>query len=230
MPTLTELLNTIDTTYRNSYSTAQKVEWINTILRQIFQMVRHEAEPHTFMTVSNYSLYDLPADCDPFGIKQVVIETSYGSNKFDELTFVSIESGRRFNSTDRVYSVVENSKLFLNPLPTDADEGKVVYVYYNKKPNELTSSDLTVTPDLEESFHELLVLGCLERIARARGEYDDKNVFANDFQSLLRDYKKQYKQPYPEYSPPKDMLPRRRGHVFLGNRGRRVYPDGFIPD
>lgn len=236
MPSISDLLNTIDTTYRNSYSQFQKIQWINESQRQIFQSVKHEAHPFTFMTIANYSLYDLPADCDPKNIKNVVIQHwmtpqyDYDNPSFDELQFVSIESNRYIDRTGRFYSVVENSKIFLNPLPDANTEGLVVYVYYNKKPAELTTDDLTAVPDLEESFQELLVLGCLERIARARGEYDDKNVFANDFQALLREYQKQYREPYPEYSTPKDMLPNRRGHSLVNNRGRRrVYPDGLIP-
>ncbi|MEK4263682.1 phage adaptor protein [Paenibacillus sp. FSL L8-0499] len=232
MPLVSSLLNTVDITYRNSYSQAQKLEWMNETQKQIFKLVRHEAKPHTFMTVSNYSLYPLPDDCDPYGIKQVVIANQgYDSlnNKinYTELTFVSLESDRNIGSGDRFYSVAENNKIFLNPLPNANDEGRVVYVYYNKRPTNLT---LNVVPDLEEDFQELLVLGTLERIARARGEYDDKNVFANDFQELLKEYQKQYRQPYPEYSTPKDMLPRRRGHFYVGGRGRRPYTDGLIPD
>lgn len=235
MQNLQSILETIDTTYRNSYSQDRKVQWINETQRQIFQLVKHEAPPHTFMTVSNYSLYDLPADCDPKNIKQVVIQRwmnpqfDYDNPSFDELQFVSIESNRYIDRTGRFYSVVENSKLFLNPLPNDENEGMIVYVYYNKKPAELSASDLSTIPDLEESFQELLILGCLERIARARGEYDDKNVFANDFQALLEDYKKQYATPYPEYSTPKDMLPRRNGHVAV-NRRNKVYPAGTLPE
>lgn len=233
MPSVSDLLNTIDTTYRNSYSQAQKIQWMNETQRQIFQSVKHEAPPHTFTTIANISQYDLPADCDPKNIKSVVIQRGmypqydYDNPSFDELQFVSIDSNRYIDRTGHWYSVVENSKIFLNPLPETQNEGLVVYVYYNKKPAALTINSV---PDLEESFHELLILGCLERIARARGEYDDKNVFANDFQALLREYQKQYREPYPEYSTPKDMLPNRRGHSLVNNRGRRrVYPDGLIP-
>jgi hypothetical protein len=233
LPSVSDLLNTIDTTYRNSYSQSQKIQWMNETQRQIFQSVKHEAPPHTFVTISNISQYYLPADCDPKNIKSVVIQRGmypqydYDNPSFDELQFVSIDSNRYIDRTGHWYSVVENSKLFLNPLPETNTEGLVVYVYYNKKPAALT---LNAVPDLEESFQELLALGCLERIARARGEYDDKNVFANDFQALLREYQKQYREPYPEYSTPKDMLPNRRGHSLVNNRGRRrVYPDGLIP-
>lgn len=233
MPTVSDLLNTVDTTYRNSYSQSQKIQWMNETQRQIFQLVKHEAPPHTFVTIADISQYDLPDDCDPKNIKSVVIQRGmypqydYDKESFWELQFVSIDSNQYIDRVGRWYSVVENSKIFLNPLPTTNTEGLIVYVYYNKKPAALT---LNAVPELEESFQELLILGCLERIARARGEYDDKNVFANDFQALLREYQKQYREPYPEYSPPKDMLPNRRGHALVNNRGRRrVYPDGLIP-
>lgn len=227
MPTLTQLIATVDTTYRNTYSTAQKVEWMDTIQKQIFQTVRHEALPWYFTTVSGSAYYPLPDDCDPMGIKRVTIETKANSEKYDDLRFISSESNEAIGLTEQFYSIEAGENIYINPIPTDDDQDRKVYIYYNKRPADLSASQMDTVPDLEEDFQELLVLGCLERIARARGEYDDKNVFANDFAVLLRDYKSLYRTPYPEYTKPKDVMPRRRGQVNI-KTGRRldVYPWG----
>jgi hypothetical protein len=227
MPTVQELLKTIDTTYRNSYSTAQKVEWMDTVQRQIFQLVRHEAVPYVFQTQEGFSYYPLPLDCDPMGIKQVTIETSPGSGAYRDLKFVPVESNERLDASAEFYSIEANQNLFINPIPNAETEGRNIYVYYNKRPKSLSANNLSTIPDLEEDFHELLVLGTLERIARARGEIDDKNMFAGDFNMLLREYKNMYKQVKPEYTQMIDNLPRRRGQVHV--KRRHSVPYSWIP-
>lgn len=228
MPTVQQLLDTINTTYRNSYSTSQKIEWMDTVQRQIFQLVRHEAIPYNFVTVSDFAYYSLPGDCDPMGIKQITIETGVGTGSYRDLRFVSVESNEHVDSSTEFYSVEANQNLFINPLPNADTAGRNVYMYYNKRPAALSSANLSATPDLEADFHELLIIGTIERIARARGEVDDKNMFAADFNILLRDYKNMYKQVYPEYTRPRDVMPKRRGHISIKNR--RGIPSGWIPD
>ena len=227
MATIQELLNTIDTTYRNTYSVAQKVEWMDTVQRQIFQTVRHEAEPYIFPTVEGMSFYPLPDDCDPMGIKQVTIEKSPGSGTYRDLRFVPVESNERLDATEEFYSIAANQDLYINPIPTEETAGRQIYVIYNKRPKPLSPNTLNQRPDLEEDFHELLVLGVLERIARARGEIDDKNMFAGDFNLLFKEYKNMYKQVKPEYTQMIDNLPRRRGQVHV--KRRHSVPYSWIP-
>lgn len=227
MPTTQSLINTVRTSYRNSYDDVQLIEWMDITQKQIFQTVRHEAVPYSFPTVSGYAFYPLPDDCDPMGVKQIDIETKAGSNLFSQLKFINIESNQQVGEQDEFYSISSNEDIYINPLPDDNTAGRTVYVYYNKKPADLSTSDLNQTPDLEENFHELLILGCLERVARARGELQDKQMFASDFEELFKRYKKQYAQPFPEYKTPTDNLPRRRGQVYT--KGPSSYPYQFLP-
>jgi len=227
MPTVQQLINTVDTTYRNTYSVAQKVEWMDTVQKQIFQLVRHEAPPYVFQTVEGFAFYALPFDCDPMGIKQVTIETSPGSGVYRDLRFVPVESNERLDAAAEFYSIAANQDLYINPIPNAETSGRNVYLIYNKRPASLSVANLDAIPDLEEDFHELLVIGTLERIARARGEIDDKNMFAGDFNMLLREYKNMYKQVKPEYTQMIDNLPRRRGQVHV--KRRHSVPYSWIP-
>jgi hypothetical protein len=227
MPTVQQLLNTVDTTYRNTYSTTQKIEWMDITQKQIFQTVRHEALPWQFQTVKDFAFYPLPDDCDPMGIKQVNIETKPGSNRFYKLPFVNIESSTIVDYNDEFYSIEANQNFYINPIPTEATEGRTVFVYYNKRPATLSVANLTAFPDLEEDFQELLVLGCLIRICRARGEMEDKAMFQADYNKLLKDYQDMYDTPYPEYKVTTDKLPKRRGQVHV--KGFNRYPYGFLP-
>lgn len=220
MPTIQQLLTTVNTTYRNTYSTDQKIEWMDTTQRQIYQAVPMESIPFVFQTVADFSFYPLPDDCDRFGIKQVTIEKTAGTEKYETLEYISLESNQQLGTGSHFYSELDG-EIFLNPLPTTEDEGKNVVIIYNHRPAELSTLDLTTVPDLPEDFQELLVLGCLERIARARGEIEDKNNFAADYEMLFRRYEKQYKLRQPEYYKPKDTMPRKRRGSWYGSRANR---------
>lgn len=226
MPSVQELLNTIDATYRNTFSVKQKVEWMDVVQRQIYQVVPKEAPPWSFSTLSNQPFYPLPSDCDRFGIKNVSIESAAGSDKFATLPYMSVESNQQISPQARFYSVLQDN-LFLNPSPNVETEGRTVYVIYNHRPAALSSDDLGAIPELEEDFQELLILGVLERIARARGEVEDKNNFAVDYNLLFSQYKDIYKLTQPEYYRMNDVLPRRRslgGRSWRSNRASDFMP------
>lgn len=210
MPTIQEIIDEVDLTYRNTYTPEQKIKWMDAVQRQIFQVVPKESPPYVFTTVAGFSFYALPEDCDRFGIKEVTIERAAGTEKYDTLPYISIESNQEIGETSKFYSVLQD-QILINPLPNADSEGKKVYVIYNHRPAQLNDPDSI--PELEEDFHELLTLGVLERVARARGEIEDKNNFANDYNLLFRQYKEIYKLRQPEYYKINDVLPRRRGSV-----------------
>jgi len=229
VPTVQELLDIVNATYRNSYSTDLKVTWMNETQRQIYQTVRHETI-WNFVTVEGYGLYPLPDNCDPMGVKTVNIETKVGSDKFRQLPFVNIKSSIVASEYDEFYTIEANKNLMINPIPDAKTASRRVFVFYNKRPRPLFSDEdgLTKVPDLERDFQELLVLGCLERICRARGEYDDKSMFSADYEKLFKRYKDMYDNPYPEYKTPIDVLPRRQGQVYVKG-GQNRYPYGLLP-
>lgn len=230
MPTVQQILNTINVTYRNTFTAAQKVEWMDTVQRQIFQRVPKEATPYQFITVVDSALYPLPDDCDRSAIKQVTVETKTGSGKYQTLLYFSIESNQQVSESTPLYSLLEDM-IFLNPMPTTVDAGKKVNIVYNKRSVALTSTELglAATPGLEEDFHELLVLGVLERIARARGENDDKSNFAADFNLMLLEYERQYKLRQPEYYQTKDVMPSRRRGLWGRSSDEGTKVSNLIP-
>lgn len=228
MPTVQQLLTTIDATYRNSYSSDLKVQWMDVTQKQIFQRVPKEAIPYTFQTIADNPWYPLPSDCDRFGIKSVTIETSPGSNRYEEVQYLSIEGNRSRGEFSEFYSLL-NKTLFINPIPRASTQGKNVCMIYNKQPTTISLATLDQSPELEYSFHELLILGCLERIARARGEIEDKNNFAADYAVLLQDYIRQYKLRQPEYYSPKDVMPA-RGLGRSRSGGRRWMRNSVVSD
>lgn len=228
MPTVQQILDKVDL-YRNPYSASDKVDWMDTVQKQIFQDVPHEALPYSFTTLSGYSFYALPSDCDPMGPKTLTIETGVGSGRYKTLRFISNNSTERLGDKDEFYSIQGNENIFLNPEPDDTTAGRKVYLVYNKRPATLSSANTSAIPDLEEDFHELLELGVKIRIARERGEEEDQFRFQRDFDRLYQMYVRRYKFNFPKYHRTFDVMPTmRRG----GRAGRhfRSYVSELIPE
>ncbi len=210
MPTLQQLLDDINLRYRNTFAAAQKVIWMNHIQRQIFQSVRHEAAPYYFTLVDGQAFYPLPSDCDVKGIEQVAlqVDSDTGTNAdYEQLDYRRKEEPAY--KEEKFYAIA-NGNIFVNPLPNSTTAGRRVYVYYTKKPAEISDTALNVKPDLEEDFHELLVYGTLEKIAEARKDVAMKNNFAASFTELFDSYQDQYDMADPEFVQPVDVLPKAR--------------------
>jgi hypothetical protein len=210
MSTVQQLLDDINLRYRNTFTTDQKVFWMNQVQRHIYQVVRHESEPFLFTTVADIAFYPLPDDCDIKGIEQITIQidndTDIKKQDYEQLEYRRKDEPASVG--DRFYSLVGRD-IFLYPIPTTDTAGRNVYIYYAKTPKELLSTNLTAEPDLDKNFQELLVLGTLERICAARKDVQMKNNYASDFMVLLDDYEFMYKMTDPEFLQPIDVLPRR---------------------
>lgn len=228
MPTATQLLQMVDTEYRNSYTLTQKLMWMNMVQGQIFQKAPQEALPYQFETVQTYSAYPLPANCEQDDIKTVTIETKAGSGKYGTLEFISITSNQTVGE-DTPFYTIQARNFILNPEPTAANEGRKINLIYNKRPTPIADDNLDAVPDLQEDFHELLVLGVMERIARARGEIEDKNNFAADFNVMLNEYIMQYKLRQPNYYTPKMTTGFRRGNWGGSRQARNSRVSDLIP-
>lgn len=228
MPTVAQILEKVNL-YRNTYSESVKCDWMDTVQRQIFQDVPHEAEPYTFTTLSGYSYYALPTDCDPLGLKQVTIETSTGADQYRTLQYLFVNSTERVAENAEFYSIAGSDELFLNPEPDDTTEGRKVYLIYNKRPTTISSANTAAIPELEIDFHELLELGVKSRIARERGEEEDQFRFQRDFDRLYQSYLKRYKFNFAKYPKTMDVMPSMRRGGRAGRLGKSYVAD-LLPD
>lgn len=215
MPTAQQLLDDINDRYRNTFTDAQKIRWMNEVQRQIFQYVPHESPPYTFTTVADTSYYALPSDCEPQLIKYITIERKAGTDDFEKLEYRQPEES--VGENEEFYTIV-NNLIYINPKPTSTTEGKDVFLFYNKKPAELNTTALNTKPDLEENFHELLVYGVLERVCASRKDSIMKSNYASDFEVLFNRYQEIYKNTKAEFVRTIDRLPKRartsrRGHI-----------------
>ncbi|MCL6479073.1 MAG: hypothetical protein K6T65_11775 [Peptococcaceae bacterium] len=208
MPTIQQLLDDIDLRYPNSLTIAQKLYWMNRIQKEIFQEAKHEAPPYYFTTVSGQSFYPLPSDCDPDDIIKFTIETKSGSNDYNPLTFREFDSDEYVASTDE-FCTVFNGNIYLNPQPTVSTAGRKVYVYYNKHPAELSESNLSASPDLQEAYRDLLVFGVVRNIAQAMKNVEIANNYASEYNVLMRKLLVEKYNKMPKYPATKDVYLRR---------------------
>jgi hypothetical protein len=178
--TLQEILEDVDGRVANVISTSQKVKWINQIQRQLFRDYPLPEGVRWFLTVPGLAFYELPEDCVEGRITHVVVgQKEYPYRESYE------------PSTQKFWNIVSGT-LFLNPVPDDQYD---VFVYYRRRPKDLSESDLNSVPNLPEDYHELLVLGCAKRVAQAQRDVELANNFEMDFRELVaraaKDLKKQ---------------------------------------
>lgn len=201
MPAVQDLLSDVDTRYRNTFTPAQKVTWMNLVQRQIYQAVRHDAAPTKLWTIANQALYTLPSEVVVKNIEQVVLQDQ--NSNYIPLQFRKITD----ESTYQYYSTL-NNQLFIYPTPTQST--LEIIIYHSKIPTDLDSNKLYSKPDLDEDWHELLILGTLSRVAGARKDAVMKNNYDSDYQLLLDDYMFMNKVSDPDFTTPVDELPRIR--------------------
>lgn len=208
MPTVQQLLDDINLRYKNSLTTAQKIYWMNRVQKEIFQEAPHEAPPYYFTTVDRQSFYPLPSDCDPDDIIKVTIETKPGSNEYDPLTYKEFSSDEIVSAQDKFYTTYDRN-IYINPQPTTETAGRKVYIYYNKKPAELSETNLSASPDLQEAYQDLLVYGTIISIAEANEDVAMVNNYVGKYNALLRKLQLEKLHKMPKYPSTKNVLPRR---------------------
>lgn len=199
---VTDLLADVDARYRNTFTQDQKIFWMNLVQRDIFRMLHHEPIVYLFQTVANQTNYPLPLDCQINAITSLEMETYLGSGIFKPLSFYQDKDVQ-----DGQYYSIDQVQIFLYPTPDTTNAGTKLNLYYIKYPADLTASS---TPDLDVNFHELLILGTLERVAGARKDAVMKNNYQSDFQNLLDDFQFLSILSEPEMTGPTDTLPRIR--------------------
>jgi hypothetical protein len=167
-----EILTEVDLLVDNSLSSTHKIRYINQIQRQLFRDYRMKTSADFGVTVPGTALYELPSDCQ----EDNLLEVSVGGNRYDE-------AGSDERAAGNVYTVV-NHALLLQPTPTGEEE---IYLYYYARPTELTESDMEAKPELSEDYHDLLIIGCAEKVALAMKDHAIAKELTARYGMLLRE-------------------------------------------
>lgn len=215
MPTSQDILTDVDLRYRNSFTTAQKLVWFNEEQRELFDILEIDSPPYAFTTVADESFYPFAADFDITKIKTV----TYQTDDTDSPNYVEVDPKRNDDNQYAAYGkpwyTVTSDSMYLY-IPGGAVNDRNVYVYCDSDPTEVTTSNISSSPDLPTKYQEILKLGILKRIAGARKDILMRNNYDAEYQEKISDVLLLRKMKEPEWIQPVDMLPHAGGRLRRG--------------
>lgn len=206
MATVIAILADIDLRYRNSFTQDQKLVWLNEEQRELFDILELDSPPYAFQTVEGENFYPFPDQFDVMKIKTV----TYQDSATTEPNYVEVPFKR--NDDDQYaaygpwYTIVSNAMYLYVPDTVPADRN--VYIYTDSDPTEVTTANLSVSPDLPTKYQEILKYGVLKRIAQARKDVVFASNFDQEREQKILDVLWQRKLAEPEWTQPIDSQPR----------------------
>lgn len=150
-----ELLDTVNTMVPNSLPDSLKVAWFNQVQNQLFRDHQVSTAAKIFQTEPGQKIYPLPADCPEDRITQVVIRHS---------TYPYIPQGTDSEIESEAFCTIVVGQLLIHPVP---EQSVNAILYYKPRPAQLSIDNLDAVPTFPSDYHELLVLGCVSRIAKS---------------------------------------------------------------
>jgi hypothetical protein len=213
MATIQLLLNDINLKYRNTFTTDQKLVWMNEEQRELFEILELDSVPFSFSTVADMWLYPIPDGVEKDRIKVMTIQINDADPlEFTEIDFVENDNRQFAPYTSYWYTILENN-FYIN-VPGGPLDDRLIYIYLDAQPEDITSDQLNIEPAVPVRYQELLKLGVLKRIAMARKDAQMYSNYAGDYENKIADLQEKMALQVPEFHKPIDMLP-------LMNRNRR---------
>ncbi len=167
------IINEADIRVPNSFSGADKVDWLNEINNQFFDVVKiPKIEP--FTGVNGTAEYTLATGVRSKNIDYVLL----GTSQYD--SFDDMKPGRNFWTFDD-----GTHKIKLSSVPIASGQGYVRYFQIGVTTflaTDLEADPVTATPDAPAEYHWLYVVGLSEKIAQAM----DDAVKANNYGGIYR--------------------------------------------
>lgn len=168
-----KIIEEADLRVPNAFSTTDKVDWLNEVNREFFDVVKIPALA-SFSTVANTSNYALANDTRSKNITKVMV----GNSIYRSMLYENVNPGHNYFTFDDTSGEID-----LNPTPAT---GKTGIVTYNKiGTTNFVATTLTDTPDAPEEYHWLYILGLCERMAKAMNDVTLANNYSNDYRNNL---------------------------------------------
>lgn len=169
---LRDILQDVDAIIPNQITAAIKVRWINQIQRQLYREIPFQEAIYPFQVECDRQFYTVPSDCRIDTIRAIVIdEVSYDKEKM-----------RNGQPSPYFWEEVAGT-IMIYPVPKSESTG---YIYYRNVPKELMPNKLDDTPELPDDYHQILVDGCISRVAKAEGDSQRSTVFDDSYNALIR--------------------------------------------
>lgn len=226
MATSQAILNDVDLRYRNTFTTEQKLEWFNEEQRELFDILELDSDPYAFTTVAGENYYPIPDGLDIEKIKVVTYQNQDTPEpNFDEIHFYRNDDYKNAPYGGTWFTAVSDA--FYLYVGGGVPDGRIVYIYCDSDPTEVTTSNLNLPPDLPTRYHEILKLGILKRIAMARKDVVFQNNYDADRELKIMEIMWQKRLKEPEWVTPADVMPRVSNNFPWPNGWPSWRPNGW---
>lgn len=218
MATTTEIMADINLRYRNTFTNAQKLVWLNEELRELFDVLEIDSAPYAFDTVKDINIYPFPDELDFTKINVVTIQRNHTSPNptYQEVPYRGNDDNV-YAPDGPWYTIVSNT-MYLD-YPGGVPDGMTVYIYCDSDPSIVIESTMNLACELPEKYQEILKLGVLKRIAGARKDIVMRNNYDVEYQEKIADVLWSRKLKEPEWVRPTSSMKFRshtRGFIVNG--------------
>lgn len=202
MATAQAILDDINLRYRNTFTTAQVLVWFNEEQRELFDVLELDSAPYNFLTVLDENFYAFPDGIDLTKIKVVTYQNDATTDpNYIEIPFKRNDDNQ-YGSSDVWWTIVSDA--FYLFVPDSVPASRIVYIYLDSSPDEVTTANVSSAPNLPVRFQEILKLGVLKRIAAARKDTIMKSNYEADYDQKIIEILWQKKLAEPEWITPID--------------------------
>lgn len=199
--TIQQIINDVDNRFSNSATLSSKIEWANIVLKEIYPYVGKRKIAET-LTVANQPFYKLYDSTDP----------EFELIEYDQIESITVngEEYRPLNINEKVYPNcfyrVDDTVFGINPVPIK--NNLKIHIIYRKRPDELTDTNTSAVPEIDEDFYELLKYGIMRITAEAEQDMISRNNYANTYNEILRDARFKKDNDFSAYYSPTDVMPK----------------------
>lgn len=170
---LQNIIDEADIRVPNAFSVDQKVDWLNEVNYEFFDIVKIP-KATTITIVAATASYAVPTDLREKNVRKVVV----GSNFYRSMVYEDITAAFNY------FTINEGTnQITFVPTPTAAGTGVIVYDQMGTTP--FVSSTLTAQPTAPTEYHWLYVLGLAVRIAKSMNDVALANNYENDYKNNL---------------------------------------------
>jgi len=150
MPIMSDIIADIRVRYPNPFTDTNLVYWTNEILRKVWKYM-NTTVMSTFVTIANQPTYTLPTDCIVDQILTIEIATdstaqSYQQYNFRGLLDDTVDTSYYYDGLNGVFGIY----------PVPETSGLDARIFYNKRFTLINVADLTVTPEIDADYHDLI--------------------------------------------------------------------------
>lgn len=172
--TIEKIISEADVRVSNAISTEKKVDWLNVINTEFFDIVKIP-QAESFVTVANSSKYVLADTIRAKNIDRVFV----GTTVYPSFLHEAVSPGQNFHIFKDVSGEME-----LYPAPSKAELAGIVR-YHRMPSTSFVSTTLTAVPDAPTEYHWIYILGLAEMIAKAMDDVSKANNYGNDYRAAL---------------------------------------------